>query len=489
MEEDFFAGRVRLAVGRELQTRIATRLDAGGHYPRWVLLATLTGLFATTFPITVLTLALPTMAEDFGVDEASLSWVITLPILCSALALPALGKLGDLYGHRRIFLWGFALACVATALAATATNPLQLIFWRTLGQVLGGSTMPSSLALINSVHQGERRARAMGWWSMISAGAPVVGLISGGPAIDLLGWQTIFVLQAGFMVVPVVASWLILRETDRQEAVPFDVLGTVALTLAIGPLLLAVTQARDWGVTSPPIMACGLVGAFGIVLFWWAERRAVAPLLPPELVGSRDALSVIGGSFFTGASYMGGFFLASLMMEEQFGYSAAAAVPVLAVRPLLFATLSPVGGRVAGRSGARLGAVAGCVSLVIGLVGLAVGSAATSVAVVVVCGFVLQGIGYGLLRPAFTTALANTVQNRDLGIAGAAERLSGQVGVAFGIAVLASVYGGDVDRLAPGFMVGAVFGVAGILAALAMTRGVVAPAAEGEPVKAAACAK
>ena len=84
-------------------------------------------MFATTFPVTVLTLAIPTIADDFGVAEAELSWLITLPVLCSALALPVLGKLGDLYGHRRIFIAGFAVALVTTALTATATTPVALI--------------------------------------------------------------------------------------------------------------------------------------------------------------------------------------------------------------------------------------------------------------------------------------------------------------------------------------------------------------------------
>src|SRR5690606_2879340 len=164
-----------------LTERVAARLDASGRYPRAVLIVAISGLFATTFPVTVLTLAIPTIAEDFGVSQASLAWLVTLPILTSALALPVLGKLGDLHGHRRMFVGGFALATVATALSATATHPALLIAWRTLAIVAGSSTMPSSLALINSVHRGPERARAMGWWAMTSAGAPVVGLTLGAP--------------------------------------------------------------------------------------------------------------------------------------------------------------------------------------------------------------------------------------------------------------------------------------------------------------------
>ncbi|HEX6424137.1 MAG TPA: MFS transporter [Acidimicrobiales bacterium] len=452
-----------------LPGRVAARLDGNGRYPQAVLLVAITGLFATTFPVTVLTLAIPTIARDFGTSQASLAWLITLPMLASALALPVLGKLGDLYGHRRVFLVGFALATVATALTATAANPALLIGWRTVSQVAGGSTMPSSLALINSVHHGTARARAMGWWSMTAAGAPVVGLTVGAPVIDAVGWQVLFLLQSGLMVVPVVASWLVLRETPRRDAT-FDVAGAVALAAGVGPLLLGVNQAPEWGITSPALAACAVLSVTGIATFVAVERRVATPLVPLDFFRHRGVASALSSGFFTGAAYMGGFFVASLLVVEQFGYSLSSAVPILAIRPALFALLSPVGGRLAGRAGSRAGTLAGASALVVGLVGLTIGSAADALAVVVAVGFLGQGVGYGLLRPALTTALADAVDERDLGMAGAAERLTGQVGVAFGITIMATVYGGDVDRFAAAFAVGAVFAVAGTVAALGMRR-------------------
>jgi MFS family permease len=454
-----------------LSERVSARLDATGRYPRAVLIVAISGLFATTFPVTVLTLAIPTIAEDFGVSQASLAWLVTLPILTSALALPVLGKLGDLHGHRRMFLGGFALATVATALSATATHPAVLIGWRTLAIVAGSSTMPSSLALINSVHRGPERARAMGWWAMTSAGAPVVGLTLGAPVIDALGWQMLFVMQAVLMVVPVVASWIVLRETPRREA-SFDVPGAVVLAAGVGPLLLGVDRAPEWGVTSPAVLGCVAAGLVGLVAFTAVERRAAAPLVPLAFFAHRDVRSSLTSGFLSGAAYMGGFFLASLLLVEQFGYTLTSSVPILAIRPALFALFSPVGGRVAGAAGSRTGVIAGCASLGLGMVGLAVGSAADSLPIVVGIGFVFQGVGYGLLRPGLTTALSDAVDDRDLGMAGAAERLTGQLGVAFGITVMATVYGGRIDGFPPAFWIAAVVAGLAVLAALPMRPGI-----------------
>ena len=469
-----------------LPARAAARIDAAGTYPRAVLVVAITGLFATTFPVTVLTLAIPTIAEDFGTSQASLAWLVTLPVLASALALPVLGKLGDLYGHRRVFVAGFAVATVTTALTATAANPALLIAWRTISQVAGGSTMPSSLALINAVHQGTGRARAMGWWSMTAAGAPVIGLTVGAPAIDAFGWQTLFLAQAALMVVPVLASWLVLRETPRRVA-SFDVPGAVALAVGVGPLLLGVNQAPEWGVTSPSVVACLLVGLAGLAVFVAVERRVRAPLVPLSFFRDPDVAASLSSGFFTGAAYMGGFFVASLLLVEQFDYTLTSAVPILAIRPALFALSSPAGGRLAGRAGSRTGVVAGSVALAIGLTGLALGSAADSLPIVVGVGFVFQGIGYGLLRPAVSTALADAVDERDFGMTGAAERLTGQVGVAFGITIMATVYGGEVSGFPPSFVVGLVFAVVGAVLALGMRR--TGGARPGRPVDGAAAAE
>lgn len=434
------------------------------------MIAALSGLFATTFPITVLTLSIPTIARDFGVDDADLAWVITLPTLCSALALPILGKLGDLYGHRRVFLAGFAISTVTTALTATAGGAVALIGWRTLTQVMGGATQPSSLALINSEYPPEQRSKAMGWWAMVAAGAPVVGLALGAPLIEAVGWQGLFGMQAALMVVPVVAAWLVLRETPRREA-RFDIVGAISLSLAVGSLMLAISQGPDWGIGHPVVLASVALAPLGFVAFVAIERRVRAPLLPLSFFRRRDFTASVIASFFTSASYMGAFFLASLLLLQRFGYTLIAAVPVLTVRPILFALSSPVGGRLAGRIGNRFTATTGSLALALGLVGLAVGSAVASLAVVIGVGFVLQGIGYGFLRPPISTALANSVDQHDLGVAAAAERLSGQIGVAFGITVLATLYDGDPDRFPLGFAVGAALGIIGAGVSLGMQRG------------------
>ncbi len=461
-----------MVVGAGLGGRLADQLEQGGRYPRWVLWVTLTGLFATTFPITVLSVAIPTIAQDLGTTEVTLALVITLPTIGSALALPILGKLGDLYGHRRVFLIGFALATVTTALTATATTAVALIAWRTVTQITGAATQPSSLALINAVHPPDRRAKAMGWWSMIAALAPVIGLVLGGLLIESMGWQVVFLAQAGLMVVPVAAAWLVLRETPTRPA-RFDIPGALWLSAAVGGLMMVFSRGATWGITHPAVLTGLVVAPPALAAFLRTERRAQDPLLPLGLFSRRDFSVSVIASFLTTAAYMGGYFMAALVLVKLLDYGEAAAASLLIVRPLMFAASSPVGGTVAHRWGNRFGAVTGCLVLAAGLTTLAVGAWTTSVVIIVAGGFVLQGIGYGLLRPPIPTALANAVEPGDLGVAAAAERLMGQMGFAFGVAALVAVYGEVVTptRFAAAFLLAACLALAAAAVSTRYERG------------------
>jgi MFS family permease len=180
-----------------------------------VLIAALAGVFATSFPITILTISLSSIAEEFGVRETTVAWVVSAPILLSAVALPLLGKLGDLYGHRRVFLLGFGASTLSALATACAWNAPSLITLRTLSAIVGAATQPAAMALIFNVYEPGKRVSAMGWWAMMGAAAPATGLVAGGPLVDLFGWRT-FVLQ-GYPPSALVCGCRS-KETERHQA-------------------------------------------------------------------------------------------------------------------------------------------------------------------------------------------------------------------------------------------------------------------------------
>ena len=453
----------RVTPSATYRDRVQSRLTASGRYPRWVLLTALTGMFATTFPVTLLVVTIPTIADDFDASETLVAWVISGPLLASAVALPILGKLGDLYGHRRVFLTGFCVSTVVTGLTTLAWDPYSLIALRGVAVVVGAATIPSSMALINSVHAPSERAKAMGWWSLVAAGSPAIGLVLGGLLIDAVGWRPMFGIQAVLSIVPVLAAFLVLRETTRRTDVGFDVPGALTLALGAGGLMLALNEFPERGFDV--LVASALIaGLLGIVAFVAVEQRVSFPLLPLVLFRRRNFTAAMLGSLFSGAAYMGGFVLAPLMLQSVFAYSAATTSFIMLLRPASFSATSPVGGALAGRIGERPVAVFGASAIAVALLCLGVGGQVELIALVMVA-LVLQGIGNGTAQPTLTATLANAVDEQDLGVAAAAQRMMFQVGAALGITVMTSVYGGteQASDFLTAYVVGAGLGVVAIV--------------------------
>jgi MFS family permease len=445
-----------------LRKRVIARLEDRGSYPTWVLLAALAGMFTAAFPITILAVSLGAIAHEFDASETAVAWVIAGPMLLSAVALPLLGKLGDLHGHRRVFLAGYAAATVTAGLTALSWDLYSLIVFRALAEALGGATLPTAMALILSVYARNRRVRAMGWWAMTAAGAPALGLIAGGPLVEWLGWRIVFVLQAGFSLVTLLLAALVLCETPRQR-VRFDAAGAIALALAVGGFMFALGRGRVVGLLAPSIAVSCLAGVLGLLLFVYIERRADAPLLPLDFFGRRNFTAPILSNALMGAAYMGAFVLAPLVLIGLFGFSISVAAAIMLLRTFSFTVTSPVGGWLGGRVGERTAAVLGAGTMTAAMVAMIVGVLEGSL-MAFGSGLALQGIGLGVALPSLTSSISNAVPDKDLGIASAANGLTGQTGSAFGVTLLTMVYGGT--NTGSGF--GRAFAVGAVLSALSL---------------------
>lgn len=450
---------------------LVDRLKERGTYRRWVLITALVGMFATSFPVTILTVSLGDIAEDFGVSEAQVTWVIAAPMLASAVALPILGKMGDLYGQRRVFLIGFGLATLTAGLTAFAWSALALVVLRTLTQVIGAATQPTSMALIMRAFPPDDRVKALGWWSLVGAGAPSVGLVIGGLLVDAIGWRAVFGVQALLAIVPVVVATLILEEapSDRPK-VRFDVRGALTMSVAAGSAMFALTQSADWGWTHGAVLTAAGIAPIAAVAFVAVERTTATPLLPLELLHRRNFVAPLIASFFGGAAYMGGFVMMPIFMRSVLGWSTASIAYLMLLRPLTYSLSSPIGGQLGARFGERRGAIFGSALLAASMAVFVVGSATQVVAVIGVA-LVAQGVGNGIARPPLTATIANAVDERDLGVASASQRMLHQIGNAFGITVLTAVYGGVLTSgaFSRAFVVAFGLAVASLVAASSMT--------------------
>ena len=448
------------------RARVRARLDASGSYPTWALIASLAGMFVTTFPVTILTVSLRVIGEELHASETTMAWVISAPLLLSAISLPLLGKVGDLRGHRRVFLAGSIASALIAFLTVFAWNAPSLIVLRTLAGMLGAATQPSSMALIWNVFGPLQRARAMGYWSMTGALAPALGLVVGGPLVDLLGWRVVFVIQGTIAVAALAIAIAVLEETPTRN-VRFDVAGSIALAASMTGFMIALGRLRDVGATSPWVWMPALAGCAMLGVFVAIERRTPEPLLPLVYFSLRDFSAPILANGFMGAAYMGAFVLAPLIFLEAFGSSVTLASLVMLLRTGALTAASLLGGYLTARIGARPTAISGTLVMTLGLGLIALGASTPSL-FWFGGGLVLQGLGNGIAVPPLNAAVAGAVPMEDVGIASAANRLLSQVGNAFGITILTIAYGSAHGGATTAFAVGGVLSVLAVTTALGM---------------------
>ena len=445
--------------------------------PSHVLSAALGGLVVTTFPISVFSLALPQLEHEFQASLDAVTWVITAPLLGFAIALPALGRISDLFGHRRIFLAGTVATCLFAFLSAAAPTLSFLIAARTLGQVAGAAATPASLAMIAAVYPADRRLRIMGLWSLAAAGSPVVGIVAGGPLIQAFGWRSIFLIQ-GFLTLPALGyAWLVLPKGTARNRAPIDIRGLVVLAVAltagmIGLELLPQKGKLAWVIISAVICVAGFA------LFFRVERRAVSPVLPLEMLRIRNFCAPALAQAFSTFAYMGGYILTPLLLETQFHMSVSRASLFLLARPIAFCIGAPVTSRISVLT-PRRAAIGGTVLMAMALPVFAL-SAGMLWLSMVVAGNILAGFGNGMSQPAITTSVVNAVTPDRHATASGILQMMGQVGAVAGITVAGAIVasGSGAGHFTIAFLVAAIPACLGVLAAWFI---VSAPARETVP--------
>ncbi|MDE3086961.1 MAG: MFS transporter, partial [Acidobacteriota bacterium] len=425
---------------------LGDRARQSSQYRWWVLWVSLTGLLATNLLFTVFVVALPSVAHGLHSNIATITWVVTGPMLAFGVVAPLAGKAGDLFGHRRLFLVGLCLEAVVAALSALAPTAGVLIVARTLGGLVGASVGSASMALVLSVFDKSERVKALGFWSLVGAGGPVLGVAVGGPVIQAFGWRWMFVIQMPLLLLSAALALAVLpeRAAGRRPVAPgeldLDWRGAASIAGAVGSLLMGLNRGPVWGWTSPGVLVAfclALVFGLGFVA---AERRTSDPVLNLGYLKRRNFVFPILAQSTANFAYIGAFFLAPLLLEEVFGYGhRQSAVAFLSLpRPVTFSLIAPLAGYVTIRVGERVSAIVGTTAVVASMAVFALTTRSTGLLLVEVA-FVLSGIGLGVGQPPLSASAANEFAPEDLGTASAAQQLMIQLGTVSGIQIMQTV--------------------------------------------------
>ncbi|NUS42410.1 MAG: MFS transporter [Mycobacteriaceae bacterium] len=431
-------------------------------------------MFMVTLDNLVVTNALPAIRKDLGASLTDLQWFVDAYILAFASMLLTASALGERLGRRRMFLAGIAVFTAASATCALATEPWILIVTRALQGLGGAAVMPLSLTLLSAAVSEDKRNAAIGIWGGISGLGVAVGPVVGGAVVDGVSWQWIFWINVPFGILALPVAARVLSESfgnNRQ----LDPLGLALSSAGVLAVVWGVIHGPDGGWTSGAVLGCLLGGAVLLAAFLVWERNTAAPMLPLRLFRSR-AFSAINLVMFTfSLGVFGAVFLLAQYLQVAMHYTPLEAGVRIMPWSLAPIVVAPLAGLLADRVGIRALVVTGQLCLTTALAWMAT---ITTTAVhygAYVPSLVLAGIGMGLTYAPAATVVMATADPADRGMASGANNTIRQVGVAMGVAILASIFASHggyssaadfIDGLVPAIYTGASVVSVGACAAL-----------------------
>jgi EmrB/QacA subfamily drug resistance transporter len=386
-------------------------------------------LFLASMESTVVATAMPTIVGQLGGLE-HYSWVFSAYMLASTTTVPLYGKLSDIYGRRKLYVFAMGLFLVGSVWSGLAQNMTQLIAARSMQGLGAGGIMPLAFILIGEMFTLEQRARMQGLFSGVWGVSSIVGPLLGGFLVDQLSWRWIFYINIvpGLLAGALVAlAWRDQAHSHEKPAV--DYAGAALLTVSVVVLLLGLMGT---GVSSWALIA---IAFLLFVLLLWVERRAADPILPLALFQDRLFSTATAHGILTGWAIFGSVSFIPLFVQAVLGTSATQAGVTLTPMLLGWVAASIIGTRLLLTIGYRKLGMIGTASLTVGSFLMSQAGANTSQITMMV--FVaLMGIGMGLSIPSFLIAVQTSVRRRQLGTATSTLQFSRSIGGTLGVSVM-----------------------------------------------------
>ena len=406
----------------------------------WTLLAVSVATFMLLLDITVVNVALPSIRDDLGGSFSDLQWVVDAYALTLAALVLTAGSLADRFGRRRLFAVGLGIFSAASLLCALAPDPTFLNLSRAL-QGIGGAVMFAvSLALLaQEFPAGRERGMAMGIYGASIGVAVAVGPLVGGALTDGLGWQSIFYLNVPIGLAAIALTFLKLRESRDPNATRVDWPGVATFSTALFLLVLALVRGNDEGWGSTLIVSLFAASAALMAAFLTIESRVSQPMLPLGFFRRPSFTGVQLSAFAISASAFALFLYITLYFQNYLGYTPLQAglryLPITVVSFLV----APVAGLLLSRVPARALMSGGLALSGLGLL-LMSGLNASDGWTALLGGFLVLGVGVGLLNPVIGDVALSVVPKERSGMAAGIMDTFRQVGVAVGVAVWGAVF-------------------------------------------------
>lgn len=457
----------------------STPTNAPGLLGGLALVVVLSAQLVVVLDFSIVNVALPSISSAFHATATSVQWVVTAYAVTFGGLLVLGGRAADLFGRRRLFIWGLVGFAVASAAGGVATSLSLLIAARAVQGVAAAAVAPAALSILTtSFPDGPDRTRVLGYYGTMSSVGFVAGLVLGGALVETVGWRGVFFVNVPLCLLGAVISQRIVPfGTAIRRRPHLDLMGAGLVTAGVAALVYAPTAGADVGWTSASFFGALVVSGLLLTAFVRFERRSPQPLVPLSIFRSRTLATGNAVTLLIGAWNAGEVLLISLFCQQVLGYS-----PLLAG---LVAVPQGIGGLLRGIVGPRVVARLGVkrfltTSAAVTAIGMALLLRFPATSRYPLLGVVLFIVGFGTTSAMFAATIAGTagVTDDEQGLAGALINTSRQVGAAIGVAMLLAIAAdqtsstGSTVALAGGYRLA--MGVAAFLAVVASVLSAVA---------------
>ena len=407
---------------------------------KWRVLAVVCiAVFMLLLDITVVNVALPVIQGDLKTSFTQLQWVVDAYALTLAATMLNAGSLGDLLGRKRVFLVAITLFTVASALCGAANSPIFLILARGLQGIGGAGMFAVSLAIISQEFHGKERGTAFGIWGATVGIAVAIGPLVGGALTTYASWRWIFFINVPIGIAVVAGGVYELRESRNEEAGGFDLWGFVTLTAGLFALVVGLFEGNHWGWSSGRIVGLFAGAAVLLVAFAFVELRQRAPMFEFQLfrVPTFAGAQIVAFTISSGMFAM--FLFLAIYLERVVGNTAVRTGVLFLPLSLVSFVVAPLAGRLSARFPVRIFLGGG-----LAIVGLSLllmrGVTLHSTASHLIPGFIVGGIGVGLVNAPLAATAVSVVAPQRAGMASGINNTFRQVGIATGIAALGAIF-------------------------------------------------
>ncbi|MEO7752992.1 MAG: MDR family MFS transporter [Terracoccus sp.] len=410
-----------------------------------ILIGLMMGMFLAALDQTIVASAMRVIADDLN-DLAGQAWVTTAYLITATITTPLYGKLGDIYGRKKLFLFAISIFTIGSMLCTLSWSIPSLAAFRAVQGIGAGGLFSLALAIIGDIVPPRERAKYQGYFLAVFGTSSVLGPVIGGffagqdTLLGITGWRWVFLVNVPIAIAAlfVVTRTLHLKHNRLDHRV--DYWGAVSLSVALVPLLIVAEQGRGWGWASAIAITCYAIGIAGMVAFFLIERSmGEEALIPLRLFANRTVGAASVASVFIGMGMFGG--LAALPLYLQIVKGASATQAGLMLLPMTLGIMSGsiFSGQLISRTGRyRVFPIIGSLLLVLSLFGFHYVNADTALWMTMIVMFFF-GVGLGFNFQPLTLAVQNAVNRRDMGVATSSATFTRQIGGTLGTAVFLSI--------------------------------------------------